>query len=483
MASESDADRVEDFKPGSFGCHELLDRTSIAADTLEQFVLSHPACIQNPDWYALADKAVTALRELYQRIGAEHLDKGMPMKTVDEQMALIRRGVEQIVPEDLLRVKLQRSVASGKPLRVKYGIDPTGIDVHLGHTVPLRKLRLFQDLGHQAVLIIGNYTALVGDPSGRDQTRARLTPEQVEKNAHDYLRQVSRVIDIEHTEVHRNGDWFSRMRFLDVLALTSQITVQRMLERDDFTKRREAGTPIFLHECLYPLMQGRDSVEIKADVELGGSEQLFSLMVGRNLQSDAGQEPQVCVTLPILRGLDGERRMGKSLGNYVGVGEPAAEQFGKTMSIPDTLMREWFELLTDRPAEEIDVLTNPDKTHPRQAKATLGRDIVAFYHGAEAAGKASDDFDAQFRDKQNPSELPQVSISTSALADGHMVLFKLLLALGLAESGNDARRKIQGGGVTLGAERVKMMDPNATVKVTDGLIVRAGKKMVAVKID
>src|SRR5271155_3181360 len=292
-------------------------------------------------------------------------------------MALIRRGTEQIEPLGELRKKLERSVATGKPLRVKYGIDPTGIDVHLGHTVPLRKLRLFQELGHQAVLIIGNYTALVGDPSGRDQTRARLTQEQVEANAKDYLKQVSKVIDIAKTEVTYNGDWFKRFQFLDVLSLTSKITMQRMLERDDFTKRIKAGKPIYLHECLYPLMQGHDSVEIRSDVELGGTEQLFSLMVGRQLQSDAGQEPQICLTLPILCGLDGVRRMGKSLGNYIGVGEPAYEQFAKVMSIPDDLMRSWFELLTDRPKEEIDRLL---AGHPMEAKKTLGRDIVTFYH-------------------------------------------------------------------------------------------------------
>src|SRR5436853_3075547 len=275
-----------------------------------------------------------ALLKLYQRLYwtvGQRLRVGHPgifsgkasVKPVEEQMALIRRGVEQIEPEAELRHRLERSVKTGKPLRVKYGIDPTGIDVHLGHTVPLRKLRLFQELGHKAVLIIGNYTALVGDPSGRDQTRARLTQEQVEANAKDYLKQVSKVIDISKTEVTYNGDWFKRFQFLDVLALTSKITMQRMLERDDFTKRQKAGTPISLHECLYPLMQGQDSVEIRADVELGGSEQLFSLMVGRDLQRDAGQEPQVCMTLPLLRGKDGQQKMGKSLGNYVGVGEPA----------------------------------------------------------------------------------------------------------------------------------------------------------------
>src|SRR3954451_17629310 len=297
------------------------------------------------------------------------------MLSVAEQLERIQRGVDQITPRDEFVKKLERSVNTGKPLRVKYGIDPTGIDVHLGHTVPLRKLRQFQELGHQAVLIIGNYTALVGDPSGRDQTRARLTQEQVERNAVDYLAQVSKVIDIDRTEVTRNGDWFSKFSFLDVLALTSKITMQRMLERDDFTKRREAGTAIYLHECLYPLMQGHDSVEIRADIELGGSEQLFSLMVGRDLQRDAGQEPQICVTLPILVGLDGTRRMGKSLGNYIGVGEPAQVQFDKTMSIPDALMAQWFELLTDRGADEIARLVNPGVTHPMEAKKQLAGDV------------------------------------------------------------------------------------------------------------
>src|SRR5438093_4275640 len=318
------------------------------------------------------------------------------MKALEEQMALIRRGAEQIVPEAELRQKLERSIQTNRPLRVKYGIDPTGVDVHLGHTVPLRKLRLFQELGHQAVPIIGNSPALVGDPSGRDQTRARLTPEQVEANARDYLKQVSKVIDISKTEVTHNGDWFSKMRFLDVLALTTKITMQRVLERDDFTRRRQAGTPIHLHECLYPLMQGQDSVEIKADVELGGSEQLFNLMVGRKLQEDAGQEPQVCVTLPILRGLDGARRMGKSLGNYIGVGESAYDQFAKVMSVPDDLMKEWFELLTGRTAEEIARLIDANQTHPMQAKKTLGKDIVTFYRGEPAADEANEEWERRF---------------------------------------------------------------------------------------
>jgi tyrosyl-tRNA synthetase len=405
------------------------------------------------------------------------------MKSVDEQLALIRRGAEQIVPEAELKQKLERSVRTGKPLRVKYGIDPTGINVHLGHTVPLRKLRLFQELGHQAVLIIGNYTALVGDPSGRDQTRARLTPDQVEANARDYLKQVSKVIDIDRTEVRHNGDWFSRFQFLDLVALTSKITVQRMLERDDFTKRLKAGEPIYLHECLYPLMQGRDSVEIHADIELGGSEQLFSLMVARHLQSDAGQEPQTCLTLPILRGLDGVRRMGKTQGNYIGVGESAYDMFAKAMSISDDLMRDWFELLTDRSASEIANLIDAAQTHPMQAKETLGKDIVAFYHGEQAAVEAAAEWRKRFSERKDPTEIPEKFVPISECQDGKMNATKLLVRVELAKSNNDARRLIQGGGVNIGPDKAKISDPNQLVEITDGLIVRVGsKKVVKVRL-
>jgi tyrosyl-tRNA synthetase len=408
------------------------------------------------------------------------------VKSVAEQLELIRRGAEQIVPEAELVKKLERSVKIGKPLRVKYGIDPTGIDVHLGHTVPLRKLRLFQELGHQAVLIIGNYTALVGDPSGRDETRARLTREQVEANARDYLKQVSKVIHIDKAEVVHNGDWFGKMNFLEVMTLMTKITVQRMLERDDFTKRfrAEPSAPIFLHECLYPLMQGRDSVEIHADVELGGSEQLFNLMVGRRLQEDAGQEPQVCLTLPILRGLDGERRMGKSLGNYIGVGEPPYDQFAKTMSIPDDLMGEWFTLLTNRSAEEIARLTDPQATHPRQAKEVLGKDIVTFYHGEAAALDAAEEWRKRFSQRQDPTDIPEVVVPAASLTEGKMSVAKLLVALGLAASNKEARRLIEGGGVTIGPERTKVTDVNATVEATSGLIVRVGnRKVVRVRVE
>jgi tyrosyl-tRNA synthetase len=400
------------------------------------------------------------------------------VKSVDEQLAVIRRGVEQIVTEDELRKKLERSIKTGKPLRVKYGIDPTGIDVHLGHTVPLRKLRQFQELGHQAVLIIGNYTALVGDPSGRDQTRARLTQDKVEANARDYLRQVSKVIDINRTEVRYNGEWFAKFSFRDVLELMTKITVQRMLERDDFTKRIKKGEPIYLSECLYPLMQGQDSVEIKADIELGGSEQLFNLLVGRNLQADAGQEPQICITNPILRGTDGERRMGKSLGNYIGVGEAPYDQFAKTMSIPDTIMREWFELLTDNSLQELDRLTNPQATHPMEAKKLLGRDIVCFYYGHQTAVEAQTEWERRFSQGQDPTEIREVQIAAADLADGKVWVCKLLVLLGIAKSNNEARRLVEGGGVNTGEERTKVTDATANLPISDGLIVRSGKKNV-----
>jgi len=404
------------------------------------------------------------------------------MLDVETQLAIIRRGVEQIVPEEELRQKLERSLRIGQPLRVKYGIDPTGIDVHLGHTVPLRKLRQFQELGHQAVLIIGNYTALVGDPSGRDQARARLTPEQVERNARDYLSQISKVIDLSRTEVVHNGDWFSRFSFLDVLNLASKMTVQRLLERDDFTKRLKAGTPIYLHECLYPLMQGYDSVAVRSDVELGGSEQLFSLLVARDLQRDAGQEPQVAITLPILRGLDGVRRMGKSLGNYIGVGESPFDQFAKTMRIPDELMPEWFTLLTDRSSEEIARLTDPQRTHPKLAKMQLARDIVSFFHGPDAAEQAACEWERQLSQRQDPSEIPEVHLSYQDIPEGKMNVCRLLTRLGLTASNSEARRLIQQGGVTIGPERTRISDPNLELVLQDGLILRIGNNRKIVRI-
>lgn len=409
------------------------------------------------------------------------------MHSLEDQLALLRHGCEAVLPEAELRKKLERSIKTGKPLRVKYGIDPTGIDVHLGHTVPLRKLRVFQELGHQAVLIIGNYTALVGDPSGKDETRARLTQDKVEANAKEYLEQIRKIVDVEKAEVRYNGEWFSTYTFLDTMLLCGRTTVQRLLERDDFTKRfrAEPSVPIYLHECLYPLMQGQDSVEIRADVELGGSEQLFNLMMGRNLQTDAGQEPQICMTLPILRGLDGVRRMGKSLGNYVGVGEPANEQFAKVMSIPDELMQEWFTLLTDRLPDEVKRLLNigatedDTKMHPMDAKKLLARDVVGFYHGSDGAAAAQAEWIQRFSQGMDPTDITEVAIPADELADGGMPVTKLLVRLMLAKSGNEARQKIVEGAVSCGPDRTKVKDPKAVIPVTNGLIVRLGNRKIA----
>ncbi len=400
------------------------------------------------------------------------------MPDLDEQIRILRRGVEQIVPEDEFHKKLERALRANRPLRVKYGIDPTGIDVHLGHTVPLRKLRQFQNLGHTAIIIIGNYTALVGDPSGRDETRAKLTEAQVEANARNYLKQVGRIIDLDRAEVHHNGDWFSKWSFLKVLDLMRHMTLGQMSAREDFAKRIAAEKPVYLHECLYPLMQGWDSVEIRADVELGGTEQLFSLLVARDLQQSQGQEPQVALTMPILVGTDGVRRMGKSLGNYIGVAQSPENQFGKLMSIPDEPMRQYFTLLTDLPMPEIDSLLAPG-VNPRDAKEALGKAIVSQYHGAVAAEQSA----AEFRRRaagEDPDEIPDIALSADKLdAEGRVPAPILIKELKLETSTTKARKVIEQGGFNVGPNRETISDPKALIYVSDGLIVRVGKRKIA----
>lgn len=398
--------------------------------------------------------------------------------TAEAQFSELNRGVEAIVPEREFREKLERSIARNVPLRVKYGIDPTGINVHLGHTVPLRKLAQFQKLGHKAVIIIGNYTALVGDPSGRDETRASLSREQVEANARDYLEQVGKIIDLSRAEVHKNGDWFSKWSFLDVLDLTRKLTLSQISAREDFAKRLAAEKPVFLHECLYPLMQGWDSVEIEADVELGGTEQLFSLMVARDLQKDRGQAPQVAMTMPILVGTDGARRMGKSLGNDIGVAEPPERQFGKIMSIPDEPLRQYLTLLTDFGAERMNELLAPG-ANPRDAKLALAREIVRQYWGDAAATEAVAAFERR-SSGADPVEIPELSVPRAELAaDGSIAAAKLIVLLGFETSTSAARRVIEGGGVNLGAERELVTDPKGLITVVDGLVIRVGKRRIA----
>ncbi|HEY3789440.1 MAG TPA: tyrosine--tRNA ligase [Urbifossiella sp.] len=398
---------------------------------------------------------------------------------VDDQLAILLRGAAHVEKLDELRKKLERSRETDKPLRIKYGIDPTGFDVHLGHTVPLRKLRQFQELGHTAVLIIGTATARVGDPSGRDDSRKGLTLEQIDKNACTYLEQIAKVIDIAKADVRPNGKWFDQFGFADILRLLGHMTVQRMLERDDFTKRVQAGTPIYLHECLYPLMQGHDSVEIHADVELGGTEQLFNLMVGRDLQRTAGQEPQICMTMPILRGTDGAMKMGKTAGNYIGLNESPKDQFGKTMRIPDALMREWFTLLTDRTPGEIDTII---LGKPNEAKKMLAADIVRSYHGEAGAGEVLAEWKKQFEDKGDPEHMPEVLVPASELVDGAMAAVKLIVLAKLAASNGEARRKIEEGAFNFGTDRMKPADARALIPVGDGLVLRLGRKVAKVKL-
>ena len=397
----------------------------------------------------------------------------MQFPPVADQLALIRRGVEKIVPEAELAAMLQKSRDTGVPLRIKYGIDPTGIDLHLGHTVPMRKMRQFQELGHKAVIIIGNYTALVGDPSGRDQTRARLTAQMVEANSKTYLEQVGKVIDLTHAEVHRNGDWFGSMSFSGILELTSKVTVAQMLTRDDFSKRFAAETPIYLHECLYPIMQAWDSVKIRSDIELGGTEQLYSFMLARDLQRDQGLSQQIGVMSPILVGLDGVRRMGKSLGNYIGISEPAYDMMKKFMQVPDACLKMYFELLTSLPIPEVEQLL---AGHPKAAKVALAKAIIGEYHTAEAATEAADRWQREISEGALPSDIPVVQVSAALLTNGKLPASILLKQLGLCPSSTDARRQIEQGAAALTEARIKIEKHDQLIDVTEGLLVWVGKK-------
>jgi len=395
---------------------------------------------------------------------------------VDEQLAVIRRGTEKILPEEELVARLKQSRETGVPLRIKYGIDPTGIDVHLGHTVPMRKMRQFQELGHQAVIIIGDYTARVGDPSGRDSTRARLTGEQVDRNAETYLAQLGRVLDLSKAEVVRNGDWFARMSFAELLELCGKVTVAQLLTRDDFAKRMQAESPIFLHECLYPVMQAWDSVMVRADVELGGTEQLYSFMLARDLQRAQQMPSQIALMMPILVGLDGVRRMGKSLGNYIGISEAPYEMMKKFMQVPDAVMSMYFELLTDLPLDQARELIARD---PKQAKLALGRAVISEYHGAEESQAAADQWEREVGQGGVPTDVPEATLAKSELDDqGRISALGLLKALKLCATTSEAIRLIDGGGAYLyhGSEKTRIESGKQMLDVASDMIVRAGKK-------
>ena len=388
------------------------------------------------------------------------------MKTADEQLNLLTQGCENVVSPDELKKKLEQN----RPLRVKLGCDPTAPDLHLGHSVVLRKLRQFQDLGHKAVLIIGDYTALVGDPTGQNKTRPMLSEADIERNAKTYFEQAGKILDTapDKLEIRRNSEWLSKMGFADVLRLASQMSVARMLERDTFEKRYKADVMIGIHEFLYPLMQGHDSVMIRADVELGGTDQLFNNLVGRDLQRDAGQEPQVVMILSILEGLDGVEKMSKSKGNYIGISDSAKDMFGKTMSVGDDLMWKWYALLLGKTPREVADLK---KGHPMEAKKALAHALVAQYHDVAAADHARNDFEKQFSKKQL-KEIARVL----PVPPGEIGIIELIEKAHKFNSRGEIRRLIQGGGVSVDGQ--KLSDDKAKLAIRDGMILKVGKLIV-----
>ncbi|MDR5684201.1 MAG: tyrosine--tRNA ligase [Armatimonadota bacterium] len=395
----------------------------------------------------------------------------------EEQLERLRRGAVEIITEEELLAKLRK----GRPLRVKLGLDPTAPDIHIGFAVVLRKLRQFQDLGHEAIIVIGDFTGLIGDPSGKKQTRPMLTREEIERNAATYRDQYGRILDPDRTRVVFNSQWLAPQTFADVVRLCSRVTVARVLERDDFATRWREGSAIGLHELLYPLCQAYDSVALQADVELGGTDQKFNNLMGRDLQREFGQPPQVVLLTPLLPGLDGVEKMSKSLGNYIGITEPPSEMYGKVMSVPDHVMPDYFELCTDVPTEEVRTIVAglaDGSVHPRDAKRRLAREIVAVWHGPAAAEQAEREFDRVFARDELPSEIPEVHVRRADLdgEDGIDVV-RLLRLAGLVDSNSEARRLIAQGGVRLDGRRVEAAD--VRVAVGDGAVVQVGKRRFA----
>ena len=403
----------------------------------------------------------------------------------DRQWEIISRGAVDLLPEDEFKEKVLRSIAENRPLRVKQGFDPTSPDIHLGHTVGIRKLKQFQDLGHQIVLIVGDYTGLIGDPSGRSATRPQLSYDEIMRNAETYENQFFRILDRSKTEIRFNGEWFKKMEFAEVMRLAAQYTVARLLERDDFTIRFKAGLPISVHELLYPLMQAYDSVAIRADIEIGGTEQKFNLLAGRTIQEAYDVKPQCILTLPLLTGLDGSNKMSKSLGNYIGIEETPKEIFGKTMSIPDSLIHEYFLLATEIPQsrlEEIKATLADGHTNPMLLKKELGEVLVDMYH-AKGSGKAArEEFERVFSQKQLPDEMLTHSVAElkkMGIESAKPLLVLLLTALKFTKSNGEGRRLIEGGGVTI--DDVKVSDPNheldlGALSPGRAIVIKAGKR-------
>lgn len=394
------------------------------------------------------------------------------MISAAEQFRLISHGVADLLPEDEFKKKLEKSVATNTPLIVKLGLDPTAPDIHLGHTVVLRKLKLFQDFGHKVIILIGDFTARIGDPTGKSVTRPPLTEEQVITNAKTYQEQIFKVLDPEKTEVRFNSEWLSKLDFADVLKLASKYTVARMLERDDFHKRYTEGRPISIHEFMYPLMQGYDSIALKADVEFGGTDQTFNLLMGRHLQGEEGMPEQTIITMPILEGLDGVQKMSKSLGNYIGISEAPSEMYGKAMSIPDELMMRYFMLVTDMSIEEQEQLSKELESgaaHPRDVKMKLAHTIVRLYHGEEAANFGQDEFVRVFQKHAMPTDIPEYKVD---ITEEPVFVPQLLSDAGLTASNGEARRSIKAGAFKIDGEKCN----EEHILLKDGMVLQVGKR-------
>jgi tyrosyl-tRNA synthetase len=390
---------------------------------------------------------------------------------IDEQLAYLKKGLADLIREEELRERLVRSEKTGVPLRVKAGFDPTAPDLHLGHTVLLRKMKHFQDLGHTVIFLIGDMTGIIGDPTGRNTARPPMTREEINRNAETYKAQVFKVLDPEKTEVRFNSEWLGRLQFEDVVRLCSKYTVARILERDDFSKRYKEGTPISVHELLYPLAQAYDSVALECDVEMGGTDQRFNLLVGREIQRDAGQQPQIVATAPLLEGTDGIEKMSKSKGNYIGITEPPKVMFRKVMGISDALMWRYWELLTDKSLPEIAAMKSQE---PMQVKMRLAREIVADFHSAEAAEQAQADFNREVREGAEPADIETVALPNGTGNN----LAKILVVLDLVDSRTDAERKIKAGAVEINGQKYTSL----TLAISGETVVRVGKKWKRVKV-
>ena len=395
-------------------------------------------------------------------------------KTIVEQVQLLKRGTVEIFTEAELAEKLTEAAKTSRQLRIKLGLDPTSPDIHLGHTVVLRKMRQFQDLGHKAVLIIGDYTARIGDPTGQNSTRPILSPEQIQENAKTYFQQAGKILDTseEKLEIRYNSEWLEKLTLMELIQIAAKKTVAQMLQRDTFKRRLQADVDVYTHEFLYPLMQGYDSVIVESDVELGGTDQTFNNLVGRDIQKAYSQKPQIVITMPILVGLDGKEKMSKSKDNYIGVTDEPNDMFGKVMSISDDTMENYFTLLTDLPTEKITELVNSNRTHPKKAKVLLGKTIVSQFYNEPAAQTAAAEFDQVFAQRQLPDEISEVEIPAKPISAS-----KLLLHCKLVSTGGEAKRMIKQGGASIDGKKIN--DPNTEIAPKDGMVIRVGKRKFA----